>query len=1428
MTASKIKKPYLVRLASEVQRANILLLTCILGWTVLIAPAHAIEVPSFDKPWAGFAPGSEESFSYFSTPEAACQSTVDWGNWIKEGDNDPHRTFFDSVADLQAWSARCLIHVVPALPAPGAPPLLVIRVRIPLEAENMCENTAGAQTPNPILPSTGEKYRTETDLQDSGPGGLTFTRSYRSLRSPGFTSFPVGLGWMWMHNHSATLKASPETSPTTASVISAEGYIRTFSLASGSTVWAAADSPDTLARAGNGNWTYHRAEDDSTASFSPEGQLKSMAARNGWVTTYSYNALGQLAVITNPFNRSLTLTYDAQAQLSSVSAIGGRTVSYTYDALGRLSAVTYPNGGTRQFRYEQANQDYALTSILDEAGSVWNTIAYDAVGRAISSELSGGVGRYQVSYPLLNQAAVTDPLGISRTYSYSSNRGKLAVTGGSLPSEGGQADAASRVQDANGLVSSEIDFAGISSNKAWDAVRRLPLSITQGAGTSDSRTVNIQWHPTLTLPTLITEAGRTKAYTYDALGNVLTETITHTATNKVQVWQWAYNAQSLVSTKTEPNGAITAYVYDTSGRMTKATNARGHETLYGYDLADRISSITAPNGLVTTYAYDARDRLLNQTIGGQQTTSLTYKAMGAINTVTLPTGLVVTYSYDGAHRLTGWSNNRGESGLYTLDAIGNRTAEQIKNGAGSVAWNVARTVNNLNRLSARTEGPNQTSSLSYDANGELVTETNGLNQSTHYGLNVLRRVTSITDAANATATLKYNALDAVTVAKDFKGVTTNYVRDAQGNPVQELSADTGTRVGAYDRLGLPQTIVNAMGQSTGITRDTLGRPRLLTFADGMTTALGYDATATSKGYLGSIVDRSGTTLYTRDSFGRVILKKQTLASGTVQQVSYSYNINGSINSVTYPGGGVLAYVYDTTGRLTQMNWAGQPLITSITWNPLGQPLSWTWAFADASATTSLNANRTFDTAGRMTATEFSSYVYNSAGRITGLTQNLYQPADAVATNSTIANANATWAVGYNAVGRIMSFNVVGVTPANNATFTYDKNGNRLTSTRVAASQTTARSYTLPSTSNRVTGFSQTFGSTTTTGTYSHNANGDLTGDGLNAFSYDSEGRMNNATVGHSDTSPTVRYAHNALGQRVFKTAAVYPIQGSVDPELSAFFGKGWTPATTMAESFGSTFTYDENGGLIAESTSGATNPGTLQYVYLPTTSGPMPIAAVINNTQYAVQSDHLNTPRRLTNSSNQVAWQWVYSAFGDEQPTTAAKRFTSATTIPTTGSTTATPVTFNLRYPGQYADSESGLSYNYFRSYNPTTGRYSQSDPIGLNGGWNRFGYVDANPLMYSDSLGLINQEARRQLNQWFGPKTQSGNCATAECAAGLTPAPSENRNQKEVDVGQCKMVCQISLAVPVMACNVLLGGGLAGTAAAAVAKGGACALVCK
>lgn len=92
-----------------------------------------------------------------------------------------------------------------------------------------------------------------------------------------------------------------------------------------------------------------------------------------------------------------------------------------------------------------------------------------------------------------------------------------------------------------------------------------------------------------------------------------------------------------------------------------------------------------------------------------------------------------------------------------------------------------------------------------------------------------------------------------------------------------------------------------------------------------------------------------------------------------------------------------------------------------------------------------------------------------------------------------------------------------------------------------------------------------------------------------------------------------------------------------------------------------------------------------------------------------IHTDQLGQPHKLTDASKAVVWDRVARPFG----ATAAETGTTAVA---------------LRFPGQWADAESGYHYNYFRDYDPSIGRYLQSDPIGIEGGRNTYGYVGANP----------------------------------------------------------------------------------------------------
>ncbi|MBU2714126.1 RHS repeat-associated core domain-containing protein, partial [Zooshikella harenae] len=107
-----------------------------------------------------------------------------------------------------------------------------------------------------------------------------------------------------------------------------------------------------------------------------------------------------------------------------------------------------------------------------------------------------------------------------------------------------------------------------------------------------------------------------------------------------------------------------------------------------------------------------------------------------------------------------------------------------------------------------------------------------------------------------------------------------------------------------------------------------------------------------------------------------------------------------------------------------------------------------------------------------------------------------------------------------------------------------------------------------------------------------------------------------------------------------------------------------------------------------------------------------------------IHADHLNTPRRATNTEGNTSWAWYRDAYGIGDINQDVDGDGKKTFIA-------------LRFPGQYYDPESELFYNYHRYYDQSLGRYVTSDPIGLQGGLNTFGYALGDPVRYSDSKGL-------------------------------------------------------------------------------------------
>ncbi|POR47737.1 RHS repeat-associated core domain-containing protein, partial [Bosea psychrotolerans] len=160
--------------------------------------------------------------------------------------------------------------------------------------------------------------------------------------------------------------------------------------------------------------------------------------------------------------------------------------------------------------------------------------------------------------------------------------------------------------------------------------------------------------------------------------------------------------------------------------------------------------------------------------------------------------------------------------------------------------------------------------------------------------------------------------------------------------------------------------------------------------------------------------------------------------------------------------------------------------------------------------------------------------------------------------------------------------------------------------------------------------------------------------------------------------------------------------------------------------------------------------------------------------------DHLDRPIRMTNASQALVWDAVYKPYGEVVSITGV-------------------ATLDARFPGQWFQLETGLHYNWHRTYDPTTGRYLQTDPLGYVDGPSVNAYASGSPMMLTDREGLasgaltsgpMTRIPRNSLVQECGTRTLKRDCY-AECAH-LLPSPSGDLQSSEFR--RCYRLCTGSL----------------------------------
>jgi RHS repeat-associated protein len=1061
-------------------------------------------------------------------------------------------------------------------------------------------------------------------------------------------------------------------------------------------------------------------------------RLESVTDLLGQTWRYQYNSAGQITQRTDPLGATVQITYLTNpAQILDSPGFAG---------MGPGSSVKAPSTGSTAKL--SAPQTARVARLQDEAGTITNyNISYNTIKQQylIGVQLPGGANRstlYDRQGRILSdsmngeqqtQRSIEENNGVVTRITEQNQRGGTTFTDYNytyqpiriIYPDGGTE---SNEYDAQGRKTKNTSVLGVISTWSYDSKGNL-LQYVEAKGQPEQRTTRYTYDG-YGQPTSQTRgAGNgtasdavTYTYQYDGSGN-LVKTINPMGNSATTT----YNSQGSPLTKTDALNRTTKYSYDGAGNLTSQTNALNQTTQYTYDALGRQTQVISPTGRTQTTIYDVAGRVIETLAPGQtqgQGTRTQYDNAGRLVQSTSPSGLITKTSYDTWDRVTSVTDPAGnvtshEYGAADSPLAGLRIATQYP------AYKETYQYDQREQMTAITQqlgaGQSITQYEAYDAAGLLANTIDPNGNSTLYEYDALERRTQTTDPLAQVTRQTWDAQNNRTSVTDAKGNTYTFEYDKAKRIVKETRPMGGAIQYNYDAAGHLTKRTDAAGNTIAYSYDAAGNitteeHRLSGTTLDERVTYSYDADGQLTGY--EQKDGSGNLIssasYTLDAQGRTIQSVITYGkingSGSFSfTIGQSFDADGQLAGHKYPDGSQSSYAY-SQGHLAQVTLPNGSKISYGSYN---------WQTPTSIQTPGATKTIAIDALQRPTKIEVKNaeqtlasrqYQYDPTGNITqidsdlGQTQYSYDKLDRLtkaAPDQNLQNLNLPL-----------------------EQYDYDLAGNRTFSLH----QRGLWSYNAD---NQLTQYPQ------------------LTPFNLQATPLDTQ--VSYTAQGHtaSETNSQTQksYSYNAA-ERLIQYASTP--QGQATPSLEVGyrydpFGRRIAKSVTEGASTTATYFLYSDSALMAE----ANEQGQLQKAYgfnpemVPQdlwSPEPMWQANIANgsltdtSTSYHyLHTDHLGTPVLATDKSGATTWKAVAEAFG------------ASNTLP------ESTITVNLRLPGQYLDQETGSHYNDQRDYRPNLGRYLQSDPTGLDGGFNMYAYVMQNPLNRIDPQGLADNGNNRE-----------------------------------------------------------------------------------